>query len=148
MAVARLVSLGFQRFWRATRGLSLRVEVAVSDGARVLLITPSADAAPCLPGSRVSAGETVGEAAQRVIGGLGLAAIVGPPRLFWIYGSAGARPGAALALFVADLGPAEQCGQPTPQPLFEAGALPANVDAATRKRINDVLGGRAPDELC
>lgn len=82
----KLITKGFQSYWRMTRGLSLSVAAAVIDNAdRVLLRRSPATGLWEFPGGPVAAGQSAEEAITRHLAALEGVTLAASPRLFALY---------------------------------------------------------------
>lgn len=131
--------------------LTLGVRLLALDGAgRVFLVRHSYLPDLHLPGGAVDAGETCAAAAAREAREEGNLELPGPPQLFHVYWNPVGGRRDHIVLFVA-----RDVRQTAPRgpslEILAAGfhpldALPAAASAATRRRLDEVLGGApAPD---
>ena len=131
--------------------LSLGVRLLAFDAdGRVFLVRHSYVPGLHLPGGAVDAGETCREAVAREAQEEGSLALAGPPELFHVYWNPVGNRRDHVVLFVA-----RDVRQTAPRPpsleIVAAGfhapdALPADVTEATRRRIDEVLGGTPPSD--
>lgn len=145
----RLVQRGILAYGRITRGMTLGVRALLLQDGRILLVRHGYMPGWYLPGGGVEAGETAGEALAREIAEEAGAALTGAPQLFGIYRNARADRRDHVILFVCRAW--EQRFRPripnreiVAAELFAADALPGETTPATRARVAEVLGGRAP----
>lgn len=153
MPYKRLLTRGFQNYWRRTRGLTFAAFGVVRDaGGRVLLVRPAGAALWQLPGGMVKQGETAGSALERCLkeqAGLGCLA---PPRLFAFYAGANATPADQIALFIV---PSWTRTMEAPQSdshgetagFHEPGRLPHALAPGVQSRVNEAAAARQSAEL-
>lgn len=149
MPITKLVTRGFQQYWRVSRGLTLGAQGLVLDADnRVLLIRHTYRPGWHFPGGGVEKGETVETALTRELAEEAGIVIEGRARLFGLYANDHNFPGDHIALFVV-----RSWRQPKPpmanrevaeQGFFAFGELPDGTTAATRTRINEVLFATPP----
>ena len=138
---------GFLNRLRSPLSLGTRL-VAFDDAGRVFLVRHSYLPGLHFPGGAIDDGETCREAVRREAmeeGGLELDT---PPELFHVYRSAGSPGRDHVVLFVA-----RGVRQPRPKPpsleIVASGfhapdALPEAVTSGSRRRLEEILGGRPP----
>jgi 8-oxo-dGTP pyrophosphatase MutT (NUDIX family) len=136
---------------RLTRGLTLGVRGLVTDGdGRVLLIQHTYVAGWHMPGGGVERGETAEAALARELVEEAGVEVIGRPRLLSIHSSHPRFPGDHVLLYRVDhwrAVPATSRGEILAAEWFAPDALPAEVTASTRRRIEEALGGGDPDPL-
>ena len=149
--VARIVTRGFQRYWRVSRGLTLGAQGCVVDPSnRVLLIRHTYRPGWHFPGGGVEKGETAETALRRELDDEAGVIVSGRPQLFGLYCNDRQFPGDHIALYVVRSW--QQPSVPKPnaeiaeQGFFAATELPEGVTAATHTRIKEVLGATPPAE--
>lgn len=151
--VGRLVTHLVTRSGHLTRSMTLGVRVLarLPDG-RVLLVKHSYVPGWYLPGGGVDGGETLRAAAVRELVEETGYRVDGRLDLFGVYQNAAVSRRDHVALFVA----AAVTAPATPRPAggeivavaaFAPDALPEDTTLATRRRIAEVLGGAAADDI-
>jgi ADP-ribose pyrophosphatase YjhB (NUDIX family) len=138
-------------YWRFARAMTLGVRALVIDEeGRIFLVKHSYVSGWHLPGGGVEAGETLAEALARELREEGNIEITAPPRLHGLFFNNRASRRDHVALFVVRA--FRQSAVPVPDReivahgFFAADALPNDTTAATRARINEVLGGAPVSE--
>jgi 8-oxo-dGTP pyrophosphatase MutT (NUDIX family) len=131
---------------RPWTSLGVRTAVFGPDGT-VLLVRHSYTPGWHFPGGGVGRWETAADAAVRELREEAGLAADGPPRLFGFYANFGTGMSDHVALYVVD----RWSGTPTPDrgEIVEAAflrldALPADVNAGTRRRIAEIRDGTPP----
>lgn len=150
MPFSRIVTRGFQRYWRISRGLTLGAQGAVIDDAgRFLLIRHTYRPGWHFPGGGVEKNETVELALSRELSEEAGIDIEGRPELFGVYSNFKLFPGDHIVLFVV-----RTWSQPHPPApnreiaehgFFTPDALPQSIHPATRRRVAEILGHTARD---
>jgi len=144
LGLGRVISRGFQSYWRASRGLVLRVEgCLVNEAGRVLLTRAGDGSIRQLPGDLVRAGETAEEALWRSLRQESIEATAA--ELIWVYAGAQAAPWDAVALYRLSGNGAPASAQAA---YFPADALRQVCDVGTLARVKDAVSGRTPFEVC
>jgi ADP-ribose pyrophosphatase YjhB (NUDIX family) len=139
----------FHLYWRFARGMTLGVRAVVLDGDnRVFLVKHSYVSGWYLPGGGVEVGETFGDALRRELMEEGRIEVVGEPALHGLFLNSHVSRRDHVAVYVVrqfrqDHMPEANseiaaCG------FFDAAALPPETTEGTRRRIAEVLEGRAP----
>ena len=147
--LAKLITRGFQQYWRVSRGLTLGAQGCVLDASdRVLLIRHTYRPGWHFPGGGVEKGETVEAALARELEEEAGIVVIGRPKLFGLYCNGRQFPGDHVALYVVrswkqPAVPARNA-EIAEQGFFEVNALPDGVTAATHTRIKEVLGATPP----
>jgi len=137
-------------WFRLSRGLTLGVRVAVSDGeGRILLVRHSYAPGWLFPGGGVERGETAVAAARRELMEEAGIEPTGPLRLFGLYANDDNFPGDHVALYVLE--DFAQRPRPTSLEIVEAGffspeALPEGVTRGTLRRLEEIAGRVPPGE--
>ncbi len=131
--------------------LSLGVRlVALDDAGGVFLVRHSYLPGLHLPGGAVDEGETCREAAIREAEEEGGLAFDTAPELFQIYRNPAGGRRDHVVLFVARGARQTRPRRPGLEIIAAGfhpiGRLPADVTAATRDRLDEILGGRAPSD--
>jgi 8-oxo-dGTP pyrophosphatase MutT (NUDIX family) len=150
--VKKLVSRGFQHYWRVSRGLTLGAQGCVLDAAnRVLLIQHTYRPGWHFPGGGVERGESVELALIRELEEEAGILVDGRPKLFGLYSHHRIFPGDHIALFVVRSW--RQPSVPPPnseiagQGFFALSDIPAGISPPTLMRIKEILGSGTPAEL-
>jgi 8-oxo-dGTP pyrophosphatase MutT (NUDIX family) len=148
----RLAARGMQRYWRLARGLTLGAQACVLDGSdRALLVRHGYRPGWHFPGGGVEKRETLEQALARELEEEAGVLLTQRPQLFGVFSNQHLFPGDHIALYVA-----RAWRQPSvPKPnreiaeigFFARDALPADIHAATARRIAEILDGRQPAEM-
>jgi len=135
-------------YWRWSRGMTLGVRGLVIDGERrVFLVKHTYVRGWHLPGGGVEPGETVMDALARELAEEGNIELTEAPVLHGIYFNSRISQRDHVALFV--IRAFRQVEAPIPNReiaghgFYPPDALPAETTAATRARIDEVMGGAA-----
>lgn len=144
----RLLTRALRPWWRLTRGLTLGAQGVVLDGeGRVLLVRHGYRPGWFFPGGGVERHETLEEALAREVEEETGVVARGAPELHGVFANIAHFPGDHIAVFV--IREWERRAAPKPnaeiaeQGFFAPGALPAATDAGTRRRLGEILEGRA-----
>lgn len=135
--------------YRQRRGMTLGTRTAVFDGdGRVLLVRHTYAPGWLLPGGGVERGETLAEAAVRELAEEAGVVAEETPRLHGIFLNDAHFRGDHVACFVLR----RYRQEPLPRSLeiadakfFATDALPEGTTGGTRRRIDEIISGRAPD---
>lgn len=149
---AKLVTRGFQRYWRWSRGLTLGAQGCVLDADnRVLLIRHTYRPGWHFPGGGVERGESAEVALTRELQEEAGIELTERAVLHGLFCNERLFSGDHVALYVVRHWRQPRVPKPNAeiaeQGFFAANTLPAGVNAATATRINEILDGRAPAEL-
>src|SRR5690554_5966676 len=141
----------FFAFSRLTRGMTLGVRVVATDErGRVMLIRHTYLDGWWLPGGGVDRGETAQDAAVRELREeTGLAA-TSAPRLISVHSNHRFFPNDHVLVFAVDafeVGRRTSHGEISDAEWFAAEALPPDVTAATRRRLDEIFKGTPPDPM-
>ena len=144
-----VISHAYGRFKRRSRIVTLGAQALVRDeGGQVLLVRHGYRPGWHFPGGGVQPGETVRQALERELVEETGVTVVGEPKLFSLYAHFDEFPGDHIALFIVDRWTRSQ----TPRPnleirehrFFRLDDLPPGTTAGTRRRLQEVAGGLAP----
>ena len=131
------------------RGVTLGARGVVTDAAgRVLLVEHTYVPGWYLPGGGVERRELAEQALCRELVEEAGVAVIGRPRLVSIHSNDNKHPGDHVLIYrVEEWTPctATSRGEIHALDWFSPDALPANVTPATRRRIEEALGGGEPD---
>jgi ADP-ribose pyrophosphatase YjhB (NUDIX family) len=147
------IAMPFYMAWsRFSRGMTLGVRAAVFDREdRVFLVKHTYVPGWYLPGGGVEVGETIEQALARELAEEGHIRLEGMPSLLGIYHNREASRRDHVAFFVARRFTQERPRLPDREiaeaGLFPVAALPEDVTAATRRRLDEVAGRRVADGL-
>ena len=136
---------------RLTRGMTLGVRVVARDEeGRIMLVRHTYLDGWWLPGGGVDRGETVQDAAVRELREeTGLIATAAP-RLLSVHSNHRFFPNDHVLVFAVDAFQTEERtshGEISDARWFARGALPGDVTAATRRRLDEIFQGTPPDPL-
>jgi ADP-ribose pyrophosphatase YjhB (NUDIX family) len=138
-------------YWRFARGLTLGVQGCVLDGeGRVLLVRHGYVAGWHFPGGGVETGETLRDALARELVEESGVKLRGVPVLHGIFQNIAASRRDHIALYVVH--DFEWSGPPAPTceireaKFFPTAALPNDIGAPTRRRLDEILNRAAPAE--
>ncbi|MEQ1716299.1 MAG: NUDIX domain-containing protein [Hyphomicrobium sp.] len=150
MPFRKLVTKSLQRYWRTSRGLRLGICACVRDaGGRILFVRPWPDAPWRIPGGGVGRGETAETALGRCLLEEAEIEISGPVRLFAVYCAGREAQGDQMALYlVPSWKRAAGAGRERLETVFlDPGRLPHDLEAASRRRVCEILEARATSEI-
>ncbi|MDP2124447.1 MAG: NUDIX domain-containing protein [Parvibaculum sp.] len=139
-------------YWRVRRPLTAGVRAMVFDAeGRVLLVRHTYIAGWYLPGGGVERGETMLTSLKRELDEEVGVLLHGVPRLAGLFANFREFKSDHVALYVLEHGVYEHVPRKSPE-IAEAGffalaELPEAISVSTRRRIAEVVEGRAPDEL-
>jgi ADP-ribose pyrophosphatase YjhB (NUDIX family) len=135
-----------QRYWRLTRGLTMGVQGAVIDERnRFLLIRHTYRPGWHFPGGGVEKNETVRTSLDRELEEEVAVHLTGEPELFGVFANFRVFPSDHVVLYIVRQW--RQTHVPPPnreiaeQGFFAVDALPADINAATRRRIDEIVSG-------
>ncbi len=137
---------------RVTRPLTMGVRAMILDGEeRVCLVRHSYVPGWHMPGGAVEPGETLHQALLREVQEETGLAVGGHPGLFAVYLNEVMAKRDHVAVYVVHAF-ATTAHRPSPLEIVEYGfhrldALPSDTTGPTRRRLAEVLEGRAPDHL-
>ena len=143
------VRLLLHPLWRLTRGMTLGVRALVIDEAgAVLLVEHGYMPGWHLPGGGVEHCETVGDALARELAEEAAVRATAAPELFGLYSNFELMRGDHVALYVVRAFE-PIAARPRRYEILRTGfyavdGLPDGTTPGTRRRIDEVLGGRAP----
>jgi 8-oxo-dGTP pyrophosphatase MutT (NUDIX family) len=139
----------FHLYWRFARGMTLGVRAVVLDGDnRVFLVKHSYVTGWHLPGGGVEVGETFRDALQRELAEEAAIELSGEPALHGLFFNSHVSRRDHVAVYLIRHFRQDRLPEPNHEIVacgfFAAGALPAETTEGTRRRISEVLEGRAP----
>lgn len=152
MPARKLITHGFYRYWRLTRGLTLGAQGAVIDGeSRVLLVRHTYRPGWHFPGGGVERRETVEEALARELQEETGVLVTGKPELFGVYANFHVLPSDHVALFVVRQWQQPRIPPPSreiaEQGFFAKDALPREINESTQARIRELFDGGTRNPL-
>jgi 8-oxo-dGTP pyrophosphatase MutT (NUDIX family) len=143
------VAVKLSNLFRPELTLGVRL-LALDEAGRVFLVRHSYFSGLHLPGGAVDLGETCREAAEREAREEGALLLPEPPVLFHLYWNPIAGRRDHVALFVArdvrQSGPLPRSLEIVAAGFHAPDALPPGVTEATRRRLDEVLGGGPPSD--
>jgi 8-oxo-dGTP pyrophosphatase MutT (NUDIX family) len=148
----RIMAKVLHRYWRLSRGLTMGAQAAVIDAdERLLLIRHTYQTGWRFPGGGVERGEPVEAALARELEEEAGVLLTGKAELFGLYANFRIFPNDHIALFLV-----RSWHQPrVPQPNYEIAEhgffrrddLPADMNAATSRRIGEIFSGTPRDQM-
>jgi ADP-ribose pyrophosphatase YjhB (NUDIX family) len=134
---------------RPSRIVTLGAQALVRDGGgQVLLVRHGYHPGWHFPGGGVHQYETLRQALERELAEETGLAVVGEPTLFALYSHFGEFPGDHIALFIVDRWTRSVMPRPNleirEQRFFRLDDLPPGTNAGTRRRLQEVTDGLAP----
>jgi len=142
----------FQKYWRWRRALTLGVRgIVIDHDGRVLLVRHTYTEGWNLPGGGVEFGETLEQSLARELDEEGGVIMEGAPELIGIYDNRVAFPGDHVATYVVRRWHRDRVPAPNMEiaetGFFHPDALPDAIVPAARRRIEEMLGRRAPETV-
>jgi ADP-ribose pyrophosphatase YjhB (NUDIX family) len=143
--VERVVTRGFQRYWRWSRGLTIGAQGLVIDANnRVLLIRHTYRPGWHFPGGGVECNETVETALVRELKEEANVTPSAAPDLFGLYANFRAFPSDHIALYIVrsfDAAPFSPNREIAETGFFDRHALPQGTIAPVTRRLTEVFDG-------
>ncbi len=138
----------FHLYWRFARGMTLGVRAVVIDqDNRVFLVKHGYVAGWHLPGGGVETGETFLDALRRELVEEGRIELAGEPVLHGLFFNSHVSRRDHVAVYIVRQFLQDRLPEPNWEiaacGFFELGALPAGTTEGTRRRIDEVLDGKA-----
>ena len=139
----------FHLYWRFARGMTLGVRAVVLDGDnRVFLVRHSYVTGWYLPGGGVEVGETFLESLRRELMEEGRIELTDEPVLHGVFLNSHVSRRDHVAVYVVRQFRQDRPPEPNHEIVecgfFDLGALPDDTTPGTRRRIAEVLDGKAP----
>ena len=139
----------FHLYWRVARGMTLGVRGVVLDGGnRVFLVKHSYVTGWHLPGGGVEVGETFLDALRRELVEEGRIELTDEPALHGLFLNSHVSRRDHVAVFVVRHFRQDRLPEPNHEIVecgfYDVGALPSETTLGTRRRIAEVLDGKAP----
>jgi 8-oxo-dGTP pyrophosphatase MutT (NUDIX family) len=136
-------------YWRVARGMTLGVRAVVLDGDnRVFLVRHSYISGWYLPGGGVEVGETFSESLRRELMEEGRIELTGEPVLLGVFLNNHVSRRDHVAVYIVRHFRQDRLPEPNREIVecgfYGAGALPDDTTPGTRRRIAEVLDGKAP----
>ena len=136
-------------YWRFSRGMTLGVRAAVIEGGRVFLVRHTYVPGWHLPGGGIETGESALDALTRELREEAGIELAGTPVLAGFYFNRNASPRDHVVLYVvrdfrviAEKQPDREIAEAG---FFPIDGLPEGTSSATRRRLEELEGQRAPD---
>jgi ADP-ribose pyrophosphatase YjhB (NUDIX family) len=142
-----LMRRAFHLYWRFARGMTLGVRGIVVDADdRVFLVKHSYVAGWHLPGGGVEPGESLLDALRRELVEEGCIEVLGEPVLLGLFFNSHTSRRDHVAVYLIRNFRQNRLPEPNREIVacgfFEAGALPEETTAGTRRRISEALQGK------
>jgi 8-oxo-dGTP pyrophosphatase MutT (NUDIX family) len=136
-------------YWRFSRGMTLGVRAAVIDhDDRVMLVRHGYVRGWHFPGGGVEPGESLADALARELLEEANVRIAGTPRLHGVFQNSSVSGRDHVTLYVVRefewRGPAQPGLEIREANFFPVAALPDGTTAGTRRRLDEILMGKAP----
>jgi 8-oxo-dGTP pyrophosphatase MutT (NUDIX family) len=136
-------------YFRLVRGLTLGVRVAVlNDRGEVFLVRHTYTPGWHLPGGGVEVGETLEEALAKELREEALISLTGPAQFQGIFFNRGVSRRDHIALYIVRDFAVDGVKQPDREiaqaGFFPLAALPEGLTPATRRRLDEIIGGKPP----
>jgi ADP-ribose pyrophosphatase YjhB (NUDIX family) len=147
-----MLNVFLHQYWRFARGLTLGVRGAVLDAeGQVMLVRHGYSPGWHLPGGGVEPGETLLDALTRELAEEANVRLKDVPRLHGVFQNRHASRRDHVAVYVVRefdwAGPPKPSLEIQDARFFPADALPDGTTKGTRRRLEEILQGRAPDAI-
>ncbi len=141
-----------QKYWRWRRGLTLGVRgIVIDSDGRILLVRQTYTHGWTLPGGGVEFDESLDRGLARELDEEAGIALDGDPELMGIYDNRSEFPGDHVAMYVVRHWRRIRTTEPNLEiaetGFFRPDALPEAMNPGARRRIEEMLGLRAQDEV-
>lgn len=145
------VNMVLRPWWRLTRGMTLGAQgVVIDDRERILLVRHRYRTGWFFPGGGVERGETVRTALARELEEEGGIVLTGPAELHGMFCNSANFRGDHIAVFLVRHwqqpkipGPNAEIAE---QGFFPIDDMPLGTDAGTRRRLEEIFGGKEMQE--